>query len=349
MSICTDHRFVRTVVRATMKVLFIGEHGNMPSIRLRLTDCFERYRAAGIQPTLLTSRSDFADRLQLIAAAGRHYVVVLHRTIGFSQLQLRLLRRANPRLIFDFDDALMFRDQKYGQPLRARTFAKFLRTIESCTAAVAGNEFLACFARGANREVAVLPTPIEVAKYGLKLHRAAQGKTIGWLGLSDGFVYLQQIAPALRRLSEMFPDLRLKIVSDKPFLFDGVRLDNEVWRAETEQANLAEFDVGIMPLSDSAWTRGKCSYKILQYMGVGTAVVASPVGMNTELIVPGENGYLAATEDDWVNSIARLLENPELRAQFGKAGRELVERKYSTAHYAHAYIKLMRAVAQRTG
>lgn len=331
-----------------MKVLFIAEHGNMPSIRLRLTDCFERYRAAGIQPTLLTAGSNFADRLQLITAAGRHDVVVLHRTTGFSQLQLRLLRRANPRLIFDFDDALMFRDQKYGHPLRARTFAKFVRTIGSSSAVVAGNEFLACFARGGDREVVVLPTPIEVTKCETKTERAGRGKTIGWLGLSDGFVYLQQIAPALRRLSELFPELRLKVVSDKPFLLDGVRVDNELWRAETEQVSLAEFDVGIMPLLDSAWTRGKCSYKILQYMGVGTAVVASPVGMNSEVIVPGENGLFATSQDDWVNSVGSLLENAELRAQFGKAGRELVERKYCTEHYAHAYIELMGKVAQRT-
>ena len=130
-----------------MRVLFIAEHGDMPSIRLRLTNLFDRYRAAGIEPTLLTTRSDLGERLRLIREAGRHDVVVLHRTTGLSPLQLTLLRRANPRIIFDFDDALMFRDQKYGQPLRVRTFAKFVRTIESCSAVVAGNEFLGCFAR----------------------------------------------------------------------------------------------------------------------------------------------------------------------------------------------------------
>jgi glycosyltransferase involved in cell wall biosynthesis len=340
------HRFGRTVVRLTMKVLFIADPGNMPSIRLRLIECFDRYRAAGIEPKLLTPRSNIRERLKVVAEAGHHDVVVLHRTTGFSALQLRLLRRANPRLIFDFDDALMFRELKYGQPLSARTFAKFLRTIESCSAVVAGNEFLACFARGGNREVVVLPTAIEVTNYKLKTEQPGRGKTIGWLGLSDGFIYLQQIGPALRRLSEMFPELRLKVVSDKAFSLPGVRLENEIWRAETEQAKLAEFDVGIMPLSDSAWTRGKCSYKILQYMGVGTAVVASPVGMNREVIASGENGFLAATEDNWISSIGSLLENDQLRSRFGKAGRELVERKYSTERYAQAYIELMLRTAR---
>lgn len=329
-----------------MKVLFIADDIEMPSVRLRLTDLFERYRAAGVVPTLVNARSTFAERAKLMGEASRHDVVVLHRTMGLSPFQLTLLRRANPRIIFDYDDALMFRDQKHGQPLRARTFAKFVRTIDACRAVVAGNEFLACFAVGDGREVVVLPTPIQTAKYQLKQERVGRGNIIGWLGLSDGFVYLEQIAPALRRLSESFPDLRLKVVSDKPFSLDGVRVENEPWRAETEQAHLAGFDVGIMPLRDSAWTRGKCSYKILQYMGVGTAVVASPVGMNRDVIQPGKNGFLAGSEDEWVQAIGTLLENAALRAQFGRAGRELVERSYSADGYAKSYLELMQRTAQ---
>src|SRR5712691_89932 len=101
-----------------MKVLFVAEHGSAPSIRLRLSDCFERYRAGGIEPTLLTPRSNMAERLRVIREAARHDLVVLHRITGLTRLQLALLQRANRRIIFDFDDALMFRDQKYGQPLR---------------------------------------------------------------------------------------------------------------------------------------------------------------------------------------------------------------------------------------
>ncbi len=319
----------------------------MPSIRLRLASLFERYRAAGIEPTLLTRRSNLTEWLSVLTEARRHEVVVLHRITGWTSLQLTLLCRANPRIIFDFDDALMFRDQKHGQRLRARTFAKFLRTIDCCAAVVAGNEFLACFARGGSRDVLVLPTPIDIAKYRLKQERTGRGNVIGWLGLSDGFRYLEQIAPALRRLSEIFPELRLKVVSDQAFALDGVRVENELWRGENEEANLAGFDVGIMPLADSAWTRGKCSYKILQYMGVGTAVVASPVGMNAEVIASGENGFLAASEDEWVRSIGALLENSDLRTRFGKASRQLVERNYSAERFAECYVDLMRRVAGR--
>lgn len=327
-----------------MKVLFVAEHGSAPSTRLRLADCLEHYRRAGVEATVLAPRSNFSDRLRVIREARLHNVVVLFKSIGFSRLQLALLQRANPRIIFDFDDAVMFREQKYERPLRARTFDKFLRTVEHCVAVVAGNRFLGCFAEACGCRTIILPTPIDLTKYQLKEQKQECGSCIGWLGLSDGFRYLQRIAPAFRKLEELFPDVRLKVVSDKPLQLDGVRVENELWRIETEQANLASFDVGIMPLWDSAWTRGKCSYKILQYMGVGTPVVASPVGMNPEVITHGVNGYLAETEDDWVSCIGGLLENAKERKALAARGRELVEKEYSLKRFTESYVKLFREV-----
>src|SRR4029077_17621129 len=138
---------------------------------------------------------------------------------------------------------------------------------------------------------------------------------------------------------------KLKIVSDKPLQLDDIKIDNQIWRGETEKQKLASFDIGIMPLWDSVWTRGKCVYKILQYMGVGTPVVASDVGVNSQIIKSGENGFLARTEDDWVKSIAALIDNAKLRRSFGLRGRALVEKKYSTERFANRYVDLLREVA----
>jgi len=142
--------------------------------------------------------------------------------------------------------------------------------------------------------------------------------------------------------------LRLKVISDKPLQLEDVVVENEPWRLETEQANLSSFDVGIMPLWDSLWTRGKCGYKILQYMGVGTAVVASDVGVNNEIISSGENGFLARTENDWVDAIGSLIENAEQRRNFGLRGRQLVEHRYSLEEFTQSYVRLLREVAQNT-
>ena len=328
-----------------MKVLCVVEHGDAPSIRLRLRDCLHHYKKLDVDVTVLSVRSNLADRWRVIRQASQHDVVVLFKMIGFTKLQLALLHRANPRIIFDFDDAVMFREQKFLKPLSGKSFQKFLRTVNHCAAVVAGNDFLAGFASACGSRVLVLPTAIDVGKYQLKTFSDGQGLTIGWMGLSDGLPYLELIQPALVQLSERFPGLKLKVISDKPLELDGVVVENEIWRPETEQAHLASFDIGIMPLWDSLWTRGKCGYKILQYMGVGTAVVASAVGANNQIIVHGENGFLARTEDDWMQSIATLVESAELRKNFGLRGRELIERSYSLEAFADAYVKLIREVA----
>jgi glycosyltransferase involved in cell wall biosynthesis len=116
---------------------------------------------------------------------------------------------------------------------------------------------------------------------------------------------------------------------------------------DREQRNLSSFSIGIMPLTDTLWTRGKCGYKILQYMAAGIPVVASAVGANNDIITHGENGFLAKTTNDWIEHISALVQNPELRQSFGRRGRELVERKYSLDQFAAGYIDLIREVAGR--
>src|ERR1700736_1228659 len=307
-----------------MKVLCVVEHGNAPSTRLRLRDCLDYYKQLDVDVTVLPARrSSIGDRLRVLKEAARHDVVVLFKTIGFNELELNLLQRANRRIIFDFDDAVMFREQKHRRPVRGKNFKKFLRTLNHCAAVVAGNDFLACFAEASGQRAIILPTPIDLRRYHLKQHSDGRGLVIGWLGLSDGLPYLRHIQPALQQLRERFPGLTLKVVCDKPLHLDGVVVENQPWRLETEQANLASFDIGIMPLWDSVWTRGKCGYKILQYMGVGTAGGASGVGGNSKIITHGENGFLARTQDDWVEAIGSLIEKADQRKTFGIRSREL--------------------------
>src|SRR5207244_10658745 len=138
---------------------------------------------------------------------------------------------------------------------------------------------------------------------------------------SDGLPYLRHIQSALKRLTKLFPGLRLKVISDKPLQLEDVVVENEPWRLETEQANLSSFDVGIMPLWDSLWTRGKCGYNILQYMGVGTAVVASDVGVNNEIISSGEHGVVARTETDSLGATGRPIEDADQPRNFGAPSR----------------------------
>jgi len=328
-----------------MKVLCVIEPGRAPSTRLRLGDCVERYRAAGIEVTTLSARrSSIRERWHLIRQARRHDLVILFKTTGFSSFDLHLLRRNNPRIIFDYDDAVMFRNQKYGKPIRSRDFEKYRRTVEHCAAVAAGNDYLARFAEACGTRAAVLPTAVDTSRHPVPAGPAGDSLTIGWLGLSDGFVYLRHIQPALQELATRFPGLKVRVISDKELQLDSVPVENELWQLEREHRNLSGFSIGIMPLTDTLWTRGKCGYKILQYMAAEIPVVASAVGANNDIVSHGENGLLAKTIDDWVRNLAMLIEKPELRQTFGRRGRQLVEQKYSLDHFATAYVKLMREV-----
>ena len=330
-----------------MRVLCVVEHGNAPSIRLRLRDCLARYQHLGLEVTTLpTQRSKPSAQWKIIRAAREHDVVVLFKTIGFSPLELRRLRRANPRIVFDFDDAIMFRELKYEKPIDGEHFKKFLRTMKICAAAAAGNQFLAAMAEACGVRATVLPTSIDVQSYRVKQHHAGAGLTVGWIGLSDGLRYVRQIHSALRQLSTRHPGLQLKIISDKSLELDGVHVVNEPWQAENEQEQLASFDIGIMPLWDSLWTRGKCGFKILQYMGAGLPVVASDVGVNGEIVSAGQNGFLARNEAEWVEAISQLVQQPQLRRSFGANGRALIEQKFSLDTYAARYAELLRDVAK---
>ena len=328
-----------------MKVLCVVEPGRAPSTRLRLGDCVERYRQAGIEVTTISPRrSSLLERLHLVREAGRHDLVVLFKAIGFSAIDLYRLHRKNPRIIFDYDDAVMFREQKYARPIRVRELEKYVRTIEHCAAVVAGNTFLARFAEACGKPTTVLPTPVDVAKCVVR-DSEPNDLTIGWVGLSDGFVYLRHIQPALQELTKLFPGLKLRVISDKPLQLDGVTVENEEWQLEREQANLSRFTIGIMPLTDTLWTRGKCGYKILQYMAAGVPSVASAVGANLDIVTDGENGFLARTTEDWIRLIATLADDPVLRRKFALRGRQLAEHHYSLDQFSDRYIKLMRAAA----
>src|SRR2546421_1933429 len=199
-----------------MKVLCVIEPGRAPSTRLRLGDCVSRYQQAGIEINVISARrSSLRERFRLIREAGRHDLVILFKTTGFSSLDLHRLRRKNSRIIFDYDDAVMFREQKYGRPIRLRELEKFIRTVEHCTAVAAGNGFLARFAEACSKRAIVLPTAVDLSRYSVSPSEPAS-LTIGWVGLSDGFVYLWHIQPALQELTRLFPKLKLRVISDKP-------------------------------------------------------------------------------------------------------------------------------------
>lgn len=274
--------------------------------------------------------------------------VFLHREaslIGPAWLE-RLVSRRNPRLVYDFDDAVWL---PYVSP-RNRYFAYLKapwKTATACRlaqAVIVGNEHLADYARQYNHSVAVVPSTVSLAEYTVRPATTGGTPVIGWTGSHSSAQYLRLIAEPLRRLAQR-RRFRFVVIGTERVEIPGVDVACRPWRSETEVQDLWELDVGVMPLTDDPWTRGKCAMKAIQYLAVGVPAVVSPVGANTEVIRHGENGFCAATEEEWLRLLDQLLSTPELRRRLGEAGRKTVTDSYSAEVQAPRVARILRGVA----
>jgi glycosyltransferase involved in cell wall biosynthesis len=210
--------------------------------------------------------------------------------------------------------------------LAARTAAR------TASAVVVGNRFLEGWYSQHNRNVVLIPTSIDTGRFSLIASLFRDPFTIGWTGSRATLPYLEGIEPALNAFLDQQPTARLLVVCDAPPRFHGrVRhhLDFEVWTPERESELLGRMSVGIMPLPDDELARGKCSFKMLQYMARGLPVIVSPVGSNADILGEGEVGWGASVTDDWVDALRDCWRDPERAARLGRNGRALVENHYS--------------------
>jgi glycosyltransferase involved in cell wall biosynthesis len=263
-------------------------------------------------------------------------IVVLQKKL-LRRWELAVVARKGRRLLYDIDDAVIYRDSEDGSRRSdvARLRLRLQRIVERTNTVIVGNRYLADMVRPWSRDISILPTAVDLSRYAVRPASASTGSNvvIGWLGTQGNLKYLEELAPVWRRLSAAYPRVVLKVVSDAEVRLDGVRVSFERWRLDREVQALQSFDIGVMPLRDTPWTQGKCGYKILQYMAVGVPAVASPIGFNRTLIEDGVNGFLAESPDQWYDVLARLIESPALRREVGLAGRRTVEERFSLERY----------------
>jgi glycosyltransferase involved in cell wall biosynthesis len=270
-------------------------------------------------------------------------VVVLHQ-IKLSAIEARLFAAFARRRIFDVDDAIYVRKpRRLGEapdesPWRKKKFAATCRWVD---VVAAGNDVLAGVARATAQSVAILPTSIDTAVYRPTTATAADPPTIVWIGSPENLVYLEMIRPALARLAGRYPTLKMRVVCSRFPDWPEVNIEGIAWSSATEAHSLAGAHIGVMPLADDAWARGKCAFKLLQYMAAALPCVASPVGANTEAVIDGFNGFHARTPDEWERSLESLIQSPELRARFGANGLAHVESRYAMRAYQTQYLELL--------
>ena len=272
-----------------------------------------------------------AQRLPQLAAGLRTDVVMLQRELVSTLPTMEGLTR-RPRLV-DIDDSMHL--HRGGRAAR--------RLASLADLVVVGNSWLAEIWRGWNPAVEILPTPVDTERY-----RAAplpERPTIGWIGSAGNLPYLTAIAPALAQVLRRFPTGTLAVCCDRPPQLPGLPPVHYVpWSDAVEADFLASITIGVMPLADGPWERGKCSFKMLQYMAAGRPCVVSPVGMNKELLAAAELGLPATTPEEWTEALCALLAERDAAARMGAAGRQVATR-YSVSALAPRLAELLRRVA----
>jgi glycosyltransferase involved in cell wall biosynthesis len=301
--------------------------------RYRLAAYQSSFQSAGHTLALQSLPSQSWRRLRVLNGLEDTDAVILQRKL-LGSCPLSLLRRAAPLLIFDFDDAVFLRDSYSPRGSHSlRRIHAFAALMETADLVVAGNAYLANQAARwtAPSRVQVIPTCVDPVRYPLARHQAAGAAELVWIGSSSTLRGIEQIAPLLEHLGRHLPGLRLKLICDRFVKLRELPIVTCPWSADTEAEALAAADIGISWLPDDSWSRGKCGLKILQYMAAGLPVVANPVGVQAELVTPGETGFLASTAAEWAEAIGRLAADPELRRRLGRAARQRVEHDFSVA------------------
>lgn len=295
----------------------------------------------------------YAQRLVALLARGRYDVAWVEGELypGLPAIFEDLLALSRIPYLVDYDDALFHKyDALARGPLRILFSGKFCRLLSRASGVTAGNAYLEELSRqhGASA-VTRIPSVVDAERYqpAVALRSSTGALTIGWIGSPHTTKHLWLAEPALRRLAQERP-LELLTVGAAPLEGYGVPVRQYSWSLDSEIALIESMDIGIMPLADEPWERGKCGYKLIQYMALAKPVVASPVGVNCEIVEGGVNGYLAAGIDDWTRALRELGASPELRAQMGHAGRSRVVACYSVQAQVDKVARLLRDAAGGT-
>lgn len=340
MAASTRHRFLQ-----------FAPHLADEGIHLELSPLFgDDYLAARFEhgrAPLRTVREAVLRRLAALLSARRYDLVFLAYE-AFPYLPAvaeELFGLLGVPYVVDYDDAIFHAyDQHPSRLIRGLLGGKIGRVMKNARGVIAGSEYLAAYARQHNPRVFVIPTVIDLERYTVRPPATSTRTfTVGWIGSPSTSAYLRELAGPLQRLGAQLP-LRLVAVGAKPLAIPGVEVDVRPWSEATEVSDLLECDAGIMPLPDTPWTRGKCAFKLIQYMACGLPAVGSAVGANRDVIAEGETGFLVSGDEGWIAALTRLAQDPELRARLGAAGRRRAEERFSLASQAPRLAEALRSL-----
>jgi glycosyltransferase involved in cell wall biosynthesis len=326
-----------------LKVLFLVPRLDKASTRYRVLQYLPYLDQEGIDYEIVALSRQSRNRLSLARRIRNSDTVFIQKKL-FSFLDLYWVRKLAKRMVFDFDDSVMYKSGPASRRQQQRQQRRFAVTAGKADLVIAGNRYLQQEALPFNREVRLLPTVLDMDRYIAREESGDKTREVvlGWIGSRGTLRYLQDIGPALEELGRRWPGLKLKIVADDFFDLNNVQVIKKPWSAADEIADLHSFDIGLMPLTDDIWTRGKCGFKLLQCMAVGLPVVCSPVGVNADIVTDGREGFHATTREEWVAKLDALIADSDLRRQMGQRGRLRVANAFSLAINGPPFVKYLK-------
>lgn len=354
------------------KILFVAQHrpNRSPGQRFRFEQFREALQSAGFDSDLSFIVSEADDRIlyqrgnqikkagvlrrsvmirrQDVKRMNDYDVIFIYREAlmtGSTRFE-RIFRTSRAKLVLDFDDTIWLKNTSRANK-RWDWMKKASKTdelIDLVDLVIVGNAYLADHARAINKNTVIVPSTIDTDVYRMKPVKNSDGPVcIGWSGSVSTIPHFELILPVFRKLKERYGEMvRFKIIGQEPVNYPGLNIETEIWSAERETVQLHDLDIGIMPLPDDKWSRGKCGMKGLQYMGVGLPAILSPVGVNKDIINDGVNGYLASSDEEWLEKLGMLIENAELRRRVGAEARKTVEAEYSVKVWEDKYIEIFK-------
>lgn len=357
-----------------MRIVFLVPYppGRAPSQRFRFEQYFPELAARGIEYRVYSFLSEagwnviysdgrlalktlhllsgFLKRIGHLLLAMKGDFVFVHREtspVGPPVFEWLLAKLFKKKLIYDFDDAIWMEDIN-----NKANFLNFLRWRRKVSSIIrwsykvsCGNQYLRDFARQFNSRVFLNPTTIDTLSLHnpnlFNRHRSHERVTIGWTGTHSTLSYLSQIDGVLNRICSENRNVCVLVIANRPpvgMMTSSVEFRK--WTEANEIPDLLDFDIGIMPLTDDDWSKGKCGFKALQYMALEIPAVVSPVGVNTSIITDGVNGFLATDDESWYRTLSMLIRDPSLRNRIGKEARKTVEENYSVLSNTSNFLSL---------
>lgn len=305
------------------KLLIISNNPERASFRQRIGIHLNKLNEAGIACDVCELTSKESTRIKLFKKAAGYDAVFFQKKC-LNLFDALILRHYSKKIIYDFDDAIMYSASK-PQHKSFSHFMPFRHTVKIADCILAGNAYLAEHAGRFNKNVHILPTSLSVKEYNLEKVTIDSKIRLVWIGSKATLKYLAELKDVFEQIGKRYQNVVLRIIADDFFELENMEVERCMWSLENQGQDLVNSDIGIAPVVDNRFTRGKCGFKILQYQAASLPIIASPVGVNRDFVADLVTGFYSKNHKQWLENIVRLIEDAALRKKMGIAGKQFVK------------------------